>query len=118
MNAQASMNASMMSAEGSIQIDKDAGNAAAGDVNVQNVPKTYPDMFKWNAVVTGLSSSLPWLSEVVDSFHNVVTNVENGKRLEEECSFLTVRICKTSTGKVNLRDYKGCMLASMRSLLP
>jgi hemoglobin len=113
---------SMMSAEGSMALDltkKDEkegkGNA---DVGVQNVPKTYPDMFKWNAVVTGLSGSLAWMAEVVDSFHNVVTNIANGKRLEEECDFLTIRICRTATGKINLADYKGCMLASLRSLLP
>jgi uncharacterized membrane protein YgcG len=75
-------------------------------------------MFKWNAVVTGLSGSLAWMAEVVDSFHNVVTNIANGKRLEEECDFLTIRICRTATGKINLADYKGCMLASLWSLLP
>merc|ERR1719181_1747401 len=111
----------MMSAEGSMDVDVEKKNEKEKkdlDVGVQNVPKTYPDMFKWNAVVTGLSSSLSWMAEVVESFHNVVTNIENGNRLQEECSFLTVRIFKAANGKINLPEYKGCMLASMRSLLP
>merc|ERR1712187_218602 len=34
------------------------------------------------------------------------------------CDILVCRIAKVSTGKVNLAEYKSCMLASLRSLLP
>jgi hemoglobin-like flavoprotein len=89
-----------------------------GQMSEQNVPKTFSAMYQWNAVVGGYSASMAWMAEVVDAFHNIVVNIANAVRLSEECEFLTARISRATSGKVVLNEYKTCMLASMRSLLP
>lgn len=38
--------------------------------------------------------------------------------MQEECDILVLRISKVAKGNVNFADYKSCMLASLRSLLP
>merc|ERR1719353_1314439 len=58
------------------------------------------------------------MNEVLGSFHNIVTNVQNSARLQEECDVLALKIAKVTDGAVNLGEYKSCMLASLRSLLP
>eukprot|EP00927_Polykrikos_kofoidii_P030131 TRINITY_DN2598_c0_g1_i1.p1 TRINITY_DN2598_c0_g1~~TRINITY_DN2598_c0_g1_i1.p1 ORF type:complete len:1095 (-),score=162.84 TRINITY_DN2598_c0_g1_i1:273-3557(-) len=84
---------------------------------IQNVPTTFTDMFQFNAAVMGFGASV-WMNDVLATIHNIVTNVSNPLRLEEECDFLVCRISKSSTGKVNLAEFKSGMLASLRSLLP
>merc|ERR1719498_649091 len=59
-----------------------------------------------------------WMTEVIACFHNIVTNVSNSKRLQEECDVLALRIARVAKGNVNFAEYKSCMLASLRSLLP
>merc|ERR1719218_69624 len=58
------------------------------------------------------------MNEVLAVFDNIVTNVANPGRLQEECDILALRIAKVVKGNVNLGEYKSCMLASLRSLLP
>merc|ERR1719482_2501745 len=59
------------------------------------------------------------MNEVLACFHNIVTNVANSGRLQEECDVLALRIAKVLGKKnVNLGEYKSCMMASLRSLLP
>merc|ERR1712159_856941 len=59
-----------------------------------------------------------WTAEVLDCFNNIVTNVANSGRLQEECDILVLRISRVAKGNVNFAEYKSCMLASLRSLLP
>lgn len=82
-------------------------------------PKSYDQMFHFNAAVMGLTGR-PWLKEVLDSFNAIVTNVANSARLQQECDLLALRIskCKGSAQGVHLAEYRSCMLASLRSLLP
>merc|ERR1719217_1782965 len=47
-----------------------------------------------------------------------MSNFGNVGRVQEECYVLTIRISKVATGKINLAEFKSCMLASLRSLLP
>jgi hemoglobin-like flavoprotein len=93
--------------------DKQQGNSGT----VQNIPTTYPEMFMFNCAVMGFGDR-PWMREVGDCFHNIVTNVANSARLAEECDVLTLRISKVVKGNVNFAEYKSCMLASLRALLP
>merc|ERR1719498_818451 len=58
------------------------------------------------------------MQEVLDCFDNIVTNVANSARLQEECDILVLRISRVARGNVNFGEYKSCMLASLRSLLP
>ena len=83
----------------------------------QNVPTTYKEMFEFNSAVMGFGNNV-WLLEVLACFHNIVTNVSNSKRLQEECDILGLRISRVAKGPINLAEYKSCMLASLRSLLP
>merc|ERR1719324_2031076 len=84
---------------------------------IDNIPTTFPQMFQFNAAVMGFGTSL-WMNEVLACFDNIVSNVSNSSRLVEECDILVCRIARVSTGKVNLAEFKSCMLASLRSLLP
>jgi len=91
-----------------------------GADNSQHVPTTYPEMFRFNAAVMGFGSS-SWMNEVLAVFDNIVVNVAKGSRLQEECKVLALRISKVvenAEHHVNLSEYKACMLASLRSLLP
>jgi hemoglobin-like flavoprotein len=90
------------------------GNA----MSANQVPTTYNEMFRFNSAVMGFGNAL-WMQEVLDVFHNIVTNVANSARLQEECDVLALRLAKVVKGKkVNFAEYKSCMLASLRSLLP
>jgi len=86
-------------------------------MNANQVPTTYNEMFKFNSAVMGFGTTL-WMQEVLACFHNIVTNGSNSGRLQEECDVLILRISKVAKGKVNFGEYKSCMLASLRSLLP
>jgi hemoglobin-like flavoprotein len=83
----------------------------------QNVPTNFKEMFLFNSAVMGFGGNL-WMNEVLACFDNIVTNVANPQRLTEECDVLVCRIAKTSSGKINLSEFKSGMLASLRSLLP
>mmetsp|Transcript_55859 Transcript_55859/g.102400 ORF Transcript_55859/g.102400 Transcript_55859/m.102400 type:complete len:1124 (-) Transcript_55859:82-3453(-) len=86
-------------------------------VGSQSVPTTYPEMFLFNSAVMGFGTST-WMAEVLACFNNIVTNVANSARLQEECDVLALRIARVAKGNINLAEYKSCMLASLRSLLP
>merc|ERR1712012_531594 len=58
-----------------------------------------------------------WMKEVLCSFDNIVTNVSNSYRMQEECELLSLTLDKC-TGSVNLFEFKAVMLASLRSLVP
>jgi len=92
------------------------GGGLAAQSNIQ-VRKTYKDMFEFNAAIMGFGTK-GWLGEVLSSFDAIVTNVSNSARLEQECEILLLRISKCTKGPINLAQYKSCMLASLRSLLP
>jgi hypothetical protein len=97
-----------------------AGAAKEGSGNVMSanqVPTTYNEMFRFNSAVMGFGTS-QWMGEVLDCFNNIVTNVANSARLQEECDILVLRISRVAKGNVNFGEYKSCMLASLRSLLP
>jgi len=96
---------------------EDSGKKGDGNSMVQNVPTTYKEMFQFNAAVMGYGTSL-WMNEVLAQFDAIVENVANAARLQEEASILVLRIAKLTSAKVNLAEYKSCMLASLRSLLP
>jgi len=93
---------------------------AGGNNTTQNdvtVPTTYKEMFQFNAAVMGLAEK-SWLQEVLGSFDNLVKSIQNAARMQEECDILMLRIARLTTGPVNWMEYKSCMLASLRSLLP
>ena len=59
------------------------------------------------------------MNEVLACFHNIVTNVSNSARLQEESDALGLCIAQVVSKKqVNLGEYGSYMLAPFRSLLP
>lgn len=84
----------------------------------QTVPTVYPEMFHFNAAVMGFGASMHWMDQILEQFGNIVLNISNASRVQEECDVLAVRISKVVQGSINLYEYKACMLASLRSLLP
>lgn len=95
-----------------------------GDAQAASVPTTFPEMFLFNSAVMGFGASSAWMKEVLGCFDNIVRNVSNPSRFQEECDVLVLRLARvTSQVKapapdINLADFKSCMLASLRSLLP
>ncbi|CAK9111429.1 Pentatricopeptide repeat-containing protein, partial [Durusdinium trenchii] len=73
-------------------------------------------MFLFNAAVMGLGEN-GWMSVILEQFHNIVTNVANSYRLQEECDVLTLVLDK-QPGQIQLSEFKAVMLASLRSLVP
>jgi len=90
---------------------------ASGQLSANQVPTTFNEMFKFNSAVMGFGTAM-WMQEVLLCFDSIVTNVANPGRLQEECDVLVLRISKVAKGKVAFSEYKSCMLASLRSLLP
>ncbi|CAJ1371316.1 unnamed protein product [Effrenium voratum] len=94
--------------------ERTAGNAS----NAMVVPMTFSDMFRFNAQVMGFGVG-GWMDQILHSLGDIVMNAADATRLHEECDLLSLRIDKVSTGQVpNLSQFKSCMLASLRSLLP
>lgn len=83
----------------------------------QTMPQTFEDMFKMNMAVMGISNA-GWMLEVVDQFGHVVTFVNNSNRLKEICDVLSLKLAVYDDKEIKLGDFKSCMLAALRSLLP
>ncbi|CAJ1400909.1 unnamed protein product [Effrenium voratum] len=94
--------------------DKDV-NAKTGKTAMK-VPTSFNEMFLFNAAVMGLGDS-SWMSVILEQFHNIVTNVANSYRLQEECDVLALVLDKQQS-TIHLSEFKAVMLASLRSLVP
>lgn len=91
---------------------------AESSLMTQNLPTTFHEMFQINAKVMGLVN-IEWMNFVVESFDNIVRNVTNSNRLTEEANIVVLKVAKyASVEDVNLAEFKSCMLAALRSLLP
>mmetsp|Transcript_55947 Transcript_55947/g.130754 ORF Transcript_55947/g.130754 Transcript_55947/m.130754 type:complete len:1124 (+) Transcript_55947:79-3450(+) len=94
-----------------------AANTASGQ-NGMIVPMTFSEMFRFNSQVMGFGVG-GWMEQILNSFGDIVLNASDALRLHEECDLLSLRIDKVSRGQApNLAQFKSCMLASLRSLLP
>merc|ERR1712094_125329 len=67
------------------------GEGSGNVMSANQVPTTYNEMFRFNSAVMGFGTS-QWMGEVLDCFNNIVTNVANSARLQEECDILVLRI--------------------------
>ena len=73
-------------------------------------------MFLFNAAVMGFAQN-QWMNNILESFDNIVSNVSNSYRMQEECELLSLTLDKY-TGAVSLSEFQAVMLASLRSLVP
>ena len=80
------------------------------------VPTTFNEMLLFNASVMGYGAST-WMSIVLVQFDDMVRNVANFTRLQEECDVMSLVLAKYK-GKILLTEFKAVTLASLRSLLP
>jgi len=95
----------------------EAVNEAGKTMGDQTLPTTFADMFRMNAAVMGLMNST-WMDEVISQFNNLVSHVSNSNRLKEECDVLSLRLAFYDESEIQLTEFKSCMLAALRSLLP
>jgi len=85
----------------------------------QGIPSTFQEMFSINAAVMGVNRKhTAWMGTVIDSWDNLVMNVKNSDRIKEETDVLALRLSKYTEGSVSLDQFRACMLAALRSLLP
>ena len=76
-------------------------------------------MFYINAAVMGLrGNTLTWMNDVLESFDMIVTHLEDANRVLEETGVLVLRLSKYPQDTVKLNQFRSCMLAALRSLLP
>eukprot|EP00927_Polykrikos_kofoidii_P045610 TRINITY_DN3963_c0_g1_i9.p1 TRINITY_DN3963_c0_g1~~TRINITY_DN3963_c0_g1_i9.p1 ORF type:complete len:1061 (-),score=226.45 TRINITY_DN3963_c0_g1_i9:506-3688(-) len=102
--------------EGKDQAEEE-GKTRVRNNQLQSIPQTFPEMYKFNAAVMGMGDRL-WMNEVLACFDNMVINVANPARLQDEADLASIRIAKLKEAGTNLGEFKSCMLASLRSLLP
>jgi hypothetical protein len=93
--------------------DKNGSNG-----NTFDIPQTFKEMCLLNAGMTG--ANLKYIETVESCFERIVGATTQGDypRLESEANIMALRIHKDVKGKLVLREFKTCMLASLRSLLP
>ncbi|CAE7894020.1 unnamed protein product, partial [Symbiodinium microadriaticum] len=80
------------------------------------VPTTFNEMFLFNAAVMGFAES-GWFSIILDQIDNMVMNVANSARLQEECDVCFL-VLNQYSGQIVLSEFRSVMLASLRSLVP
>lgn len=84
---------------------------------VEQYARTFPEMFSINCAVMGMQVA-EWMTEILEQFDVLVSNVASSQRLKEESDVLALRLSKHEKNVVNLKEFKSCMLAALRSLLP
>ena len=90
---------------------KDSGAANAQNMNV---PTSFGEMARFNASVMGVGDR-PWLSEMITALDNLVPNVGNIDRLQEECDVLSLLLWRHSRHEqLDLPGFKSVMFASLR----
>lgn len=91
----------------------------AGGHVTEEVSTSFPEMFDVTSAVMGFQDRA-WMNEVLESFDAIVSNIANPARMQEESELLALRIskCLENGDEVHLHEFKACMLAVLRSLLP
>ena len=99
---------------------KETQKSGKSQIQATDVPRTFTEMFQWNCAVMGLSGR-KWMQEILSSFAAMVEHIADMRRLQQECNIVSIRIAKVTAAGVswvNLSEFKSCMLAALRSLLP
>jgi len=114
------------SSDGAKSEGKEGAAAASNSSKANNgkheknfdVPQTFKEMTILNANMTG--ANLSFIKAIESSFEEMVSSVANGMdgQLELQANMCVMRLHKDVQGAFRLSDFKLCMLASLRSLLP
>jgi len=93
------------------------GAAEKGSEGKQfDIPETFTEMVRLNAAMTG--ANLGFVSIMLDEFNNLVLDTCRLGQLQEQTDILAMRIAKDTKGQIKTSEFKVCMLAAMRSLIP
>jgi len=101
-------------AEGADSSGKPKTNAQ-GDKQF-DIPQTFTEMVRLNAAMT--SANMQYINIMLDEFGNLVRDTVRLGELQEQTDILAMRIAKDCKGVIKTSEFKVCMLASMRSLIP
>jgi len=98
-----------------------AASSARGNQNSNGgalVPETFDDMMMFNAKMIGANTA--FIELILKDFDTLVGAVVNKDdfRLQSLTRIISLKLYAEKYGKVTFREYKICMLASMRPLLP
>jgi len=107
------------------EVDSDAGNSRSSSEKEsegsghasQTVKTSFNGMFHVNASVMGFVN-YAWMIEVLESFDAIVQHVDKPNRLQEETDCLALKISSYDQDAIDLNQFKACMLAALRSVLP
>jgi hemoglobin-like flavoprotein len=81
-----------------------------------DIPQTFTEMVRLNAAMT--SANMQYVNIMLDEFGNLVRDTVRLGELQEQTDILAMRIAKDVKGVIKTSEFKVCMLASMRSLIP
>jgi len=90
-------------------------NNAKGDKQFI-IPQTFTEMVRLNAAMT--SANIQYINIMLDEFGTLVRDTCRLGELQEQTDILAMRIAKDVKGVIKTSEFKVCMLASMRSLIP
>jgi len=107
----------------------ETGNAAEGETGKQtnaqtnaqgekkfDIPQTFTEMVRLNAAMT--SANMQYVNIMLDEFGNLVRDTCRLGELQEQTDILAMRIVKDVKGQIKTSEFKVCLLAAMRSLIP
>jgi len=99
---------------------EEKGNAKSSNGNGSSfdIPRTFKEMCLLNA--TMVSANVDFIKIIEECFERVIETTVKGDdgRLELEVNVIAMRIHKDVKGEFRVKDFKVCMLASLRSLIP
>jgi len=95
--------------------NKDATSKAQGEKQF-DIPETFTEMVRLNAAMTG--AKMEYINIMLDEFNNLVRDICKLGQLQEQTDILAMRIAKDTKGQTKTSEFKVCMLAAMRSLIP
>jgi len=98
--------------------NQQAAGKKSNNSSTFEIPQTFKEMCILNAGMTG--SNVKYIETVESCFEKLVVATERGDhaRLQVEANIMALRMHKDCKGQLVLREFRTCMLASLRSLLP
>eukprot|EP00927_Polykrikos_kofoidii_P046597 TRINITY_DN40782_c0_g1_i1.p1 TRINITY_DN40782_c0_g1~~TRINITY_DN40782_c0_g1_i1.p1 ORF type:complete len:1138 (-),score=213.21 TRINITY_DN40782_c0_g1_i1:20-3319(-) len=81
------------------------------------IPQSFEGMFQLHAGVMGFNAER-WMGEVTYHLDAIIRNASNKGRRQEEVDVLSLRLAKYDGSVVRLANYKQCLFAALRSVLP
>jgi hemoglobin-like flavoprotein len=94
------------------------GKMANADDIHRSMPQTFEEMAKFQGTMVG--ANVQMVSIIVDNLDQLVYGVcdRDDGGLDKITRILALRMHREVSGSVNMKEYKLCLLASLRSLLP